>query len=107
MNKLDDYELAVASGLYLEREAYAELLAWKKERARDHVAYFLKGPRRVGKSVLALELARKEYRSFIKISFDKASEEVKTFSSITWNSWMNSMIASWRPMKPFSTLKNR
>lgn len=77
MKELDDYELAVASGLYLEREAYAALLDWKKKRARDHVACFLKGPRRVGKSVLALELAHKEYKSFVKISFDKASEDVK------------------------------
>ena len=75
--ELDDYELAVKSGCYLERDCYAELLRWKKERARDHVACFLKGARRVGKSVLALQLAHEEYRSFIKVSFDRASETVK------------------------------
>ena len=37
----------------------------------------MKGARRVGKSVLALELAHKEYRSFIKISFDRASPTIK------------------------------
>lgn len=76
-NELDEYELALQSGLYLHRDCYEELLAWKNKRARNHVACFLKGARRVGKSVVALELAHKEYRSFIKISFDKASPKIK------------------------------
>ena len=74
---LDEYELALESGFYLERDCYSKLLSWKMSRARKHVACFLKGARRVGKSVLALELAHKEYRSFIKISFDKASIAIK------------------------------
>ena len=75
--ELDDYELALQSGCYLNRDSYTKLLSWKQERARNHVACFLKGARRVGKSVLALELAHKEYRSFIKISFDRASDTIK------------------------------
>ncbi|MCQ2742978.1 MAG: AAA family ATPase [Bacilli bacterium] len=75
--RLDDYEVALASGLYLRRQCYKELLEWKNTRARDHVACFLKGARRVGKSVLALELAHKEYRSFLKISFDEAPDSIK------------------------------
>lgn len=74
---LDEYEVALESGLYLERDCYSSLLFWKNNRARKHVACFLRGARRVGKSVLALELAHKEYRSFIKISFDKASPLIK------------------------------
>ena len=74
---LDEYELAVKSGFYLERDCYSKLLSWKNSRARKRVACFLKGARRVGKSVLALELAHKEYRSFIKISFDRASPTIK------------------------------
>ena len=69
---LDEYELAKESGCYLQRDIYSRLLYWKKERARDHVTCFLKGPRRVGKSVLALDLAHNHYRSFIRISFDRA-----------------------------------
>lgn len=75
--QLDEYEQAIATGAYIQRSAYQRLLAWKKERARNHVACFLRGARRVGKSVLALELAHKEYRSFIRISFDRASPATK------------------------------
>lgn len=77
VTSLDEYELAIESGFYLKRDCYSSLLSWKTNRARKHVACFLKGARRVGKSVLALELAHKEYRSFIKISFDKASPAIK------------------------------
>ena len=38
---------------------------------------FIREARRVGKSVLALELAHKEYKSFIKISFDSANDDLK------------------------------
>ena len=53
------------------------MLDWKNRKARNHNALFIRGARRVGKSVLALELAHKEYKSFIKISFDRANEELK------------------------------
>lgn len=75
--QLDEYEIALQYGYYVEREKYAELLRWKKEYAREHKCLFLRGARRVGKSCLALEFAHKEYKSFIKISFDKASSEIK------------------------------
>lgn len=75
--ELDEYEIAMQSGCYLQRETYARLVRWKSERARNRVACFLRGARRVGKSVLALELAHREYRSFIKVSFDRASPEIK------------------------------
>ena len=73
----DEYEIALEKGCYIERSCYAKLLDWKKRKARNHNALFLRGARRVGKSVLALELAHKEYKSFIKISFDKASQAIK------------------------------
>lgn len=75
--KKDEYELALENGIYLKRDCYNKLLEWKNNRARKHVACFLKGARRVGKSVLALEFAHKDYSSFIKISFDSASENTK------------------------------
>ena len=75
--ELDEYELARLSGCYLQREVYGQLVKWKKEKARDHVACFLRGARRSGKSVLALQLAHEEYRSFIKVSFDRATDAVK------------------------------
>ena len=73
----DEYEIALEKGCYIERECYSRLLDWKKRKSRDHNALFLRGARRVGKSVLALEFAHKEYKSFIKISFDRTSEEIK------------------------------
>lgn len=77
MKELDDYEIALEFGHYIERDAYAKLLAWKNEGARNRKCLFLRGARRVGKSCLALEFAHKEYESFIKISFDKAPEDIK------------------------------
>lgn len=77
MRELDEYELALQYGSYVERDAYDKLLKWKAEDARDHKCLFLRGARRVGKSCLALEFAHKEYKSFIKVSFDQASKDVK------------------------------
>ena len=77
MKELDEYEIALQYGVYIERDVYGKLLEWKKEDAREHKCLFLRGARRVGKSCLALEFAHKEYKSFIKISFDKASDDIK------------------------------
>ena len=74
---LDEYEIALKYGFYIERDIYAKLLKWKKEDAREHKCLFLRGARRIGKSCLALEFAHKEYKSFIKVSFDKASNDIK------------------------------
>ena len=73
----DEYELAIDKGCYIERDCYLKLLDWKNRKARNHNALFIRGARRVGKSVLALELAHKEYKSFIKISFDRANDDLK------------------------------
>lgn len=77
MRELDEYELALQYGEYIERDVYQKLLKWKAEDARQHKCLFLRGARRVGKSCLALEFAHKEYKSFIKVSFDKASDDVR------------------------------
>ena len=77
MKKLDIYEELVSKGEYVERDVYQKLVLWKKESAREHIGLFLKGSRRVGKTVLALALAHQEYRSHIIISFLNASEETK------------------------------
>ena len=74
----DEYELAIEKGCYIERDCYLKLLDWKNRKARNHNALFIRGARRVGKSVLALEFAHKEYKSFIKISFDRANDDLKS-----------------------------
>ena len=52
------------------------MLQWKQERD-GKTALLIKGARRVGKSTLAEEFARREYESYILIDFTEASQEVK------------------------------
>lgn len=62
--------------IFFKRKAYDKLLEWKKELA-PHYAMFIKGARRVGKTSLAEEFGKNEYKSFLKISFDEAPTIVK------------------------------
>ena len=65
------------------RKIYAEMLAWKAESAGE-TALLIEGSRRVGKSTIVKEFARKEYRSHIIIDFAKASaEEISLFNDIS------------------------
>lgn len=52
------------------------MLQWKQERD-GKTALLIKGARRVGKSTLAEEFARKEYESYILIDFTEAAQEVR------------------------------
>lgn len=59
------------------------MLAWKAESAGE-TALLIEGSRRVGKSTIVKEFARKEYRSHIIIDFAKASaEEISLFNDIS------------------------
>lgn len=60
----------------LKRKIYDTILKWKNEYA-PHYALFIKGARRVGKTTIAEEFGRKEYRSFIKVNFQEANDAVK------------------------------
>lgn len=51
------------------------MLKWKSERNGD-TALLIQGARRVGKSTIAEEFARNEYKSYILIDFSKVSKEV-------------------------------
>jgi hypothetical protein len=51
-----------------ERKAYAALKEWK-ERSKGSTAILVEGARRVGKSTLVEEFARKEYHSYVLIDF--------------------------------------
>lgn len=62
--------------MIFKRKIYGDLLSWKREYA-DHYALLIEGARRVGKSTIAEEFAKKEYRSHILIDFSKASKEMK------------------------------
>lgn len=62
--------------ILFKRKLYDKMLQWKQERD-GQTALLIKGARRVGKSTLAEEFARREYESHILIDFTEASQEVK------------------------------
>ena len=62
--------------MYFKRKAYDKLVQWKTDYAQNY-AVLLEGARRVGKSTIAEQFARNEYRSYILIDFSKASNEIK------------------------------
>lgn len=61
--------------IYFRRKMYATMLKWKTERNGD-TALLIQGARRIGKSTIAEEFAKHEYKSYIMIDFSKVSKEV-------------------------------
>ena len=59
-----------------KRKAYDKLLKWKNE-SNGKTAILLEGARRVGKSTLAEEFAKNEYKSHILIDFSNTSNDIK------------------------------
>ncbi len=60
----------------MRRKIYDRLLQWKQEK-NGTTALLIEGARRIGKSWIAEEFARKEYDSYILIDFSKAPTRVK------------------------------
>ena len=63
--------------MIFKRKIYDKLREWK-ENKNGSTALLIKGCRRVGKSTIAEEFAKAEYRSYILIDFAEANPEVKT-----------------------------
>ena len=59
----------------LKRKIYGQLVAWKKN-SNGATAMMIDGARRVGKSFIAEEFAKAEYRSYILIDFGKAPKDI-------------------------------
>lgn len=59
----------------LKRKIYDELVAWK-DNSNGATALMIDGARRVGKSYIAEEFAKKEYKSYILIDFGKAPKDI-------------------------------
>lgn len=59
-----------------KRKIYDKLLRWKNE-SRGKTALLIEGARRVGKSTVAEEFAKREYKSYIMIDFSTASPSVR------------------------------
>ncbi|MDO4802733.1 MAG: AAA family ATPase [Prevotellaceae bacterium] len=57
----------------MRRKIYDQLLEWKEKRSQKE-ALLIDGARRVGKSWIVEEFARKEYRSYILIDFSEVSD---------------------------------
>jgi predicted AAA+ superfamily ATPase len=62
--------------MYFRRKAYDQLMEWKENYA-DKYGVLLEGARRVGKSTIAEQFAKNEYKSYILIDFSKASDDIK------------------------------
>ena len=58
-----------------KRKIYGKMLEWKREKDGS-TAVLIKGARRVGKSTIAEEFARREYSSYILVDFAEASAEL-------------------------------
>ena len=67
-----------------KRKIYEDLLEWKENRS-DKYALLIKGARRVGKSTIAEEFAKNEFRSYILLDFAHASKEIIELFDDTYN----------------------
>jgi len=70
--------------MIFRRKIYDKLLAWKEE-AKGKKALLIEGARRIGKSTVAEEFAKNEYKSYILIDFAKTSDEVKNYFHLHLN----------------------
>ncbi len=67
----------------IKRKIYSELYKWK-ESAKGTKALMIEGARRIGKSTIAEEFGKNEYKSYILIDFNMASKKVKNlFDDLT------------------------
>jgi hypothetical protein len=66
------------------RKIYDEILEWKENRS-DKYALLIKGARRVGKSTIVEEFAKKEFKSYILIDFAHTSKEIKALFDDTYD----------------------
>ena len=66
------------------RKIYDEMVEWKVNRSNRY-ALLIKGARRVGKSTIAEEFARKEFKSYILIDFAHTSKEIIELFDDTYN----------------------
>ena len=62
--------------MYFKRKAYEKLIEWKKQYSHKY-AVLLEGARRVGKSTIAENFAKNEYKSYILIDFSKTTDNIR------------------------------
>lgn len=59
----------------IKRKIYEKLIEWKSN-SNGTKALLIEGARRIGKSTIAEELGKNEYKSYIMIDFNKASKKI-------------------------------
>ena len=59
----------------LNRKIYDSLLAWKKNR-QGKTALLIEGARRIGKSYIATQFGKQEYRSYLLVDFSRITKSV-------------------------------
>ncbi|MCI5829188.1 MAG: AAA family ATPase [Spirochaetia bacterium] len=67
-----------------KRKIYNEILNWKNNQS-DKYALLIKGARRVGKSTIAEEFAKREFKSYILIDFAHTSKDIIDLFDDTYN----------------------
>lgn len=70
----------------MKRKIYGQLLEWKEKRSQKE-ALLIDGARRVGKSWIVEEFARREYESYILIDFSEASDAIKELFQVYKGRW--------------------
>ena len=60
----------------MKRKILSELVKWKNDGA-GKMALLIDGARRVGKSYIAEEFARENYKSYILIDFNRVGDDIK------------------------------
>ena len=58
-----------------KRKLYQQMLDWKNT-SNGRTALLIRGARRVGKSTIVEEFARREYASYILVDFSRAPREI-------------------------------
>ena len=63
--------------MIFKRKLYDEMIRWKQER-QGSTALLIKGARRVGKSTLVEDFAKREYKSYVLIDFSHVSKQLNS-----------------------------
>jgi len=74
--------------LIFNRKIYDALLNWKKSEGKE--ALLIEGARRVGKSTIVQEFAKKEYDCSLLIDFARTSDEIKQYF-VRFNNDLNTL----------------
>lgn len=72
------------ANIVFKRKIYSLIKEWKDNRSHKS-ALLIKGARRIGKSTIAEEFARNEYKSYILIDFAHTSKEIIQLFDDTYN----------------------